>query len=273
MITIIIPTYKPQRYIDECLYSLEAQTLDKSQFEVLVILNGEREPYYSYIRRLLDSYTFKSHLYFSEVPGVSNARNIGLDNAAGDYIGFIDDDDYVSPDYLAELLEKSSPDTISLCYPYAFIDGGTAQEVYSITKCYNKLAPKGKQRFSYGARRYFNGPWMKLIPMSFIRERRFDPHFKNGEDALFMFLISDKFKHIDFTSDKAIYYRRYRDNSAMTSKKAVSYIVKNNLRLLMTYSAIYFSAPTAYSFTFYFNRLLATIKYLIIQLIIPGHRP
>lgn len=77
-ISIIIPTYKPDYYIWECLDSIKEQTLDKELFEVLIILNGEKEPYYNnilnYIRKN-DLLNFK--IVYTEKPGVSNARNIG----------------------------------------------------------------------------------------------------------------------------------------------------------------------------------------------------
>lgn len=265
MISVIVPTFRPQQYLNECLQSLNAQTLDKDQYEVLVVLNGEKEPYYSEIQQLLCGYSFNSYLLYSDVAGVSNARNIGLDNARGDYICFIDDDDFVSPAYLSGLFAKVSPDTISLCYPYAFVDGQTGQIPYPITEVYDKHAVSGRQAFSSKVRRYFNGPWMKLIPMRVIRGRRFDPRFKNGEDALFMFLISDKIEYVDFTSKKAIYYRRYRKNSAVTSKKTIYQILENSMRLAGAYCAIFLKHPIHYRCFFFVNRLLATFKSLFLS--------
>ena len=107
---------------------------------------------------------------------------------------------------------------------------------------------------------------MKLIPMSFIQERRFDTRFANGEDGLFMFFISDKFKFIDFTSEKAVYYRRYRDNSAVTRKKTLSYIFKNTVQLSVAYSSIFFRHPLDYKFTYFINRQMANFKSMIYKL-------
>lgn len=101
---------------------------------------------------------------------------------------------------------------------------------------------------------------MKLIPMSFIQGRRYDVRFKNGEDSLFMFLISDKLHKISFTSKNAVYYRRYRIGSATMSKKNIWGIVNNQLRMIKEYSLIYFSHPIEYSLNFYLTRIMGAVR-------------
>ena len=124
-ISVIIPTYKPQAYLWECLDSMVAQTFPKEEFEVILVLNGCTEPYKSDFERYIFTKMAGMNVQFihTEQGGVSNARNRGLDVAKGEYIAFVDDDDYVSPAYLEELYRVATPDTISLCYPYAFHDG------------------------------------------------------------------------------------------------------------------------------------------------------
>ena len=265
-ISVIIPTYKPQSYLGTCLDSLCAQTFPKNDFEVILVLNGCKDPYDAEIRDYVQRHEDIQFVYLqTNQGGVSNARNMALDVARGEFVAFIDDDDYVSPSYLQELYDVADKDTIALAYPYAFNDGDTSQLAYPITDVYKTFANAGKQRFSSKVRRYFNGPWMKLIPVSFIQKRRFDVRFSNGEDSLFMFLISDKFKYVDFTSDKAIYYRRYRIGSAVTSKKSVSYVLKNTLMQILTYSTIYFKHPFRYSCNLYVNRICACLKTFVLE--------
>ena len=64
-ISVIIPTYLPKDYLWECMDSLENQTLSKDEFEVILVLNGEREPYESNIRKKLHEYTFTNKLLYS----------------------------------------------------------------------------------------------------------------------------------------------------------------------------------------------------------------
>lgn len=263
-ISVIVPTYRPAVYLFECLDSLVDQTFPKDRYEVILVLNGCSEPYKEGIETYLAEKSHGMNVRFIHTmqPGVSNARNLALDAAGGKYVTFIDDDDYVSVDYLEEMYDKASEDTIVLCYPYAFIDGHNQQIPFPLTDYYNRIAPRGLQLYTC-ARKYFSGPCMKLIPRSIIRDRRFDVSFHNCEDCLFLFLISDGFRYVDFTSQRAIYYRRYRDNSATMGGRSYVSLLKNGLRLMTAYSRIYLSSPRMYSLYFYVTRMLGAIKNML----------
>ncbi len=250
-ISIIIPTYKPKSYIWECLDSLVVQTLPYEDFEVILVLNGCKEPWETEIREYMSKHSeLQVNFIQTDQGGVSNARNIALDVARGEYVTFIDDDDYVSPSYLKELYEKASQDTISLCYPYVFNDGALEIQLsVGITRTYNKLSHKGKQKYA-NSRKYFSGPYMKLIPISFIQNRRFDVRFKNGEDSLFNFLLSDKFKYVNYTTNNAVYYRRRRLEGAAFSSN-LKQILQNYLRLANAYSALFWKSPFRYNIIMY----------------------
>lgn len=259
-VSVIVPTYKPLDYLQECLDSIKNQTFRKDMFEVILVLNGEQEPYKSQIESYIQNnkdinivFVYTSHT------GVSNARNIALDMAKGKYITFIDDDDYISPSYLEELYLKASPEVVSLCYPLSFYDGDKQCFPYSITNEYIKSRTDNVCHF-FKVRRFFNGPVYKLIHRDIIGDRRFDPTFKNGEDSLFMFLISDKIDKVSFTSTDAVYYRRIRQNSATTSKKSIKSVVTNVINLIISYTCVYMTAVSKYNVLFYITRVLAALK-------------
>lgn len=262
MISVIIPTYRPQAYIWECLLSLATQTLPKNLYEIIIVLNGCNEPFHSQIQQYIIDYlpAHQVQLIQTDTGGVSNARNLGLDAAKGDYITFIDDDDYISPTYLEELYTLADENTIVLAYPYAFNDGKpNIQLPYRITNAYDYCIKYNCQTIASKARKFFSGPCMKLIPVSCIQDRRFDTRFRNGEDSLFMFLISDKFKILTFTSKNAIYYRRYRMGSASFSLNFFQRL-KNFIRLSIAYTHIYFSDIKQYNFNFYITRIMGSIR-------------
>lgn len=261
-ISVIVPTYKPQAYLWECLDSIYNQTFPKSDYELVLVLNGCNEPYNTQILDWLSKHKDLNVQFFQiDIGGVSNARNIALDNARGEYVTFIDDDDLISTAYLKELYEKATPDTVSLCYPYAFNDGDIEKQLpYSITKAYDYICKHKCKNLSSMARKFFSGPCMKLIPMSFIHDRRYDVRFKNGEDSLFMFLISDKIDKVSFTSKDAIYYRRFRENSACTRSKTKREIIANKMNMIKAYISIYLRKPQKYSLLFFITRLLGTLR-------------
>ena len=159
-VSVIIPSYKPQSYILDCLSSLSKQTFDKESFEIVIVLNGCNEPYKTNIINMISSLESKLiiHILQTDVPGVSNARNIGLDFANGDYICFIDDDDFVSSTYLEQLYAHASGEVISLCRPLSFIDGTFNFKPYNITKDYDRWANNHSKIPFQKARRFFNGP-------------------------------------------------------------------------------------------------------------------
>lgn len=261
-VSVIVPTYKPQAYLWECLESIYRQTLPKSDYELVIVLNGCKEPFNVQIIKWLSKHQDMQVQFFQiDEGGVSNARNMALDNAKGDFVAFIDDDDLISPLYLEELYKMSNSNIVSLCYPYAFKDGVLGSQLhYRITDAYDYCVQNNCVNISSRVRKFFSGPCMKLIPMSFIQDRRFDVRFKNGEDSLFMFLISDKIHKVAFTSEKAVYYRRYRTGSAINVKRSIRTVIKNQLKMIKVYSFIYFSNPMKYSFSFYLTRIMGAAR-------------
>ena len=107
---------------------------------------------------------------------------------------------------------------------------------------------------------------MKLIPMTFIQDRRFDMRFKNGEDTLFMFLISDRIKNIRFSSKNAVYYRRNREGSAVNVKRKFSEVCYSNLLQIVTYVSYYIKNPTGYSFSFFISRIGGALYAIVVRL-------
>lgn len=264
LISVIIPTYNPKDYVFECLNSLATQTLSKDLWEALIILNGSNEPWYTMLSEYIQKHDLTNvRLFQTDEAGVSNARNIGLKNAKGEYITFIDDDDYISDVYLEEFANKAQKDTVVLAHPKAFEEIGVFKENYSIEQTYLSIKDKGKVSF-LKAQKVFQGPCMKLFHKDVISNHLFDKTFKNGEDALFMFLISKGFKYIETTSDDAIYYRRIRWDGAAYGKKSRRYVVHNSMRLIGQYISIFMSHPTSYRFSFFITRILGAIHACLI---------
>lgn len=265
-ISVIIPSYKPGSYIYKCLNSIFIQTLDHSKFEVLIILNGCNNPYYD---EILDFINLRKpsglfvNLLQTDTPGVSNARNIGIEESNGDFITFIDDDDWISPSYLHELYDQASPGCVVISNTIAYNDQyKILDENYELRKQFYSL--QGKKLTINNTRKFFGGPVRKLIHKKIISEFRFDSKYSNGEDSLFMFLISRNINGIYQTGASAVYYRRFRSGSAFTSKKKFTYILINRLSLIIDYTRIYIKNITCYNLIFYCTRVLASLKEILL---------
>lgn len=261
-ISVIIPTYKPQEYLLECLDSLVQQTFSRADFEVIIVLNGCCTPW----KEMIDDYISRNmsdmNITFiqTNTGGVSNARNIAIDMAKGEYVTFIDDDDFVSRSFLQGLYDLARKDTIVISNVLAFKDGFRDNYIhYQLTDIYNQYSNHTELKITSRVRKFFSGPCMKLISKDIIQDRRFDNRFKNGEDSLFMFMISDMVQHIEFTLPNAVYYRRYRAGSAMTSTRTYKDIIRNNCKLIKEYSNLFFNSGRKYSLRLYITRIAAAL--------------
>ena len=253
-ISIIIPTYNPNYYLLDCINSLYNQTLDRSKHETIIILNGEIEPYRVFLNNIYQTKPdgFSMKILETVMPGVSNARNIGIDNSSGKYVMFLDDDDVLSPNYLESMFAKITPNSI------------VASNVFSF---YNELNEKITDYLTYKEvgesiirrRKYLSNACCKLIPKDIISSNRFNVNFRNGEDALFMFSISNRISQIIIDKD-SIYYRRLRPNSASRKKISLLERIKRILKQQVEYTKIYFTNPCGYNFFLYLSRLLAVYK-------------
>lgn len=262
-ISVIIPTYKPDYYIWECLDSIKEQTLEKNMFEVVIILNGEKEPYYTSILSYIKNYKLQNfNLLYTEQSGVSNARNIGLNSCKGKYIAFIDDDDYIDRNYLKNFFGMLEKDTLFIANIQNFYEG--SMKIEENTKY--KENDTTENFFQY--KKSFSYIGAKIIHKNIIKESRFSTKYKNGEDSLFMIEISKNIKQIKTSYKDSIYWRRIRKNSASQKKKSFKYIFNNMFSMIFEYLKLFFKK--GYNKKFILIKILAIIKGNLIQLIKRG---
>lgn len=258
-VSVIIPTFRPGKYLWDCLRSLKNQTLQEEFFEVIIVLNGCSNPYNEAIRNFLDDERqWNALLIQTDEVGVSNARNIGIENARGSYITFIDDDDYVSEAYLEELLGGAGEGVMPVSNVVAFIDETGAQCYNYLTKRYSNINGKGRVG-QWQARSFFSVPVAKLLERGAIGERRFRSDLRNGEDSVFMFEISDSINGVEAVNEKAVYYRRIRQGSASMVKRAVKERATCSVKQLRYYTGTYFKGMARYNLFLYISRVVACL--------------
>ena len=102
-LSIIIPVYNKAEYVDRCLHSILEQ--DYTNFELIIIDDGSTDESANIIKQFTDSRI----IFISTAnKGVSAARNRGMTEAKGQYLLFVDSDDYISPHYLSHIMQASS---------------------------------------------------------------------------------------------------------------------------------------------------------------------
>lgn len=100
-VSVIVPVYNVEKYLSKCLLSLVNQTLQ--EIEILVINDGSKDSSQQIIDKFQSQYPEKISAFQKENGGLGDARNFGLDRAEGDFIGFVDGDDYVTPSMFKEM--------------------------------------------------------------------------------------------------------------------------------------------------------------------------
>lgn len=213
LISVIIPAYNIESYIERSLESVCRQTY--KNLEIIVVDDGSSDQTGELIDKMagMDSRIIPIH---KQNAGVSAARNTGLDRACGDYIGFIDGDDTVEPD-MYELLLKNARKyqaDISHCgYQMVFPD---RVDYYYNTGEVRVQDNAGGVFDLIKADRVEPGLWNKLYKREVIGDSRLDGTIRINEDLLFNYYLFKKSKKAVF-EDVPKYHYMIRENSASTS--------------------------------------------------------
>lgn len=122
-VSVIVPVYNVEKYIDKCLDSLVNQTLQ--DIEIIVVNDGSPDNSQQIIDRYVENYPEKVVSYIKKNGGLGDARNYGIERAGGQYIGFVDSDDWVDKNMfksMYEMAQKESLDVV-LCDLIEIDDG------------------------------------------------------------------------------------------------------------------------------------------------------
>ena len=193
-LSLIIPAYNAEKTIRECLDSVFSQSI--RDYEVIVINDGSTDK----TETILNEYKqrYQDRLLYKNVEngGQGRARNIGFEMSKGDYIGYIDSDDWIDPDFSEKLIraiEKKKGD-IALCDVAGhFPDGKVVQEY--IYRPYRKIAAAG----------FANN---KLFRREIIKDVRFPENKLWYEDTEFTAIAIERAAGIEHIPEMLYHYRR-----------------------------------------------------------------
>lgn len=207
LVSIIVPVYNVQDYLDKCISSILAQTY--INLEIIIIDDGSTDK----SGEIGDKYAAKDSrvaVYHKYNGGLSSARNYGIEKAKGNYITFIDSDDSVNRNYIAKLMEGCNHSTISVC-SYRKV---SETEVPDLNEIYS--GNKEEMEPDTAIVRFFNDNTFvsacgKLFPKAFFEDVRF-PEGKIYEDFATIYKLYAKSAKIIF-SQAEYYYYTMRTNS------------------------------------------------------------
>ena len=180
-ISIIVPVYNSAPYLNRCLDSIVNQTL--SDIEILIVDDGSTDD----SKLIIEQYAEKDNrihvTYFKTNSGVSIARNHAIKNATGEFIGFVDSDDYVDNNYFEELYSYSPE--------YDVIRG---------IRVINKENRHGKNKYGCIIPSIIKNEFLKKHNLKFPINKL------TGEDSTFKRWIYNHTNKIFECPDKGIYY-------------------------------------------------------------------
>lgn len=213
LISIIVPAYNIEQYIGRCINSILNQTY--KNVEIIVVNDGSNDRTGKIIDEFVSKYNYITAIH-KKNEGVSIARNIGIDIAKGDYIGFVDGDDIVDED-MFETLIKNALDydaDISHCgYKMVFPD--RIDYYYNTKEIIVQDNKSGLQDLLEGIK-VEPGLCNKLYKRELFEGLRLDSKIKINEDTLMNFYLFSRANKSIFY-DKAMYHYMIRKNSATKS--------------------------------------------------------
>lgn len=122
-VSIIVPFYNVEEYLERCLFGLSRQTL--GNIEIILVNDGSKDNSHVIAEEYTGKYPDLFKLYKKDNGGLSDARNYGIERATGEYIGFIDSDDYPEVDMFEKLYQKAKEnDSDIVVCSYNRIGGG-----------------------------------------------------------------------------------------------------------------------------------------------------
>lgn len=207
-ISIIVPVYRAEKYLHRCVDSILSQTF--SDFEVLLIDDGSPDK----SGQICDEYAKKDsriRVFHKENGGVSSARNVGLNNATGLWVGFVDSDDWIGEEYLSAIMKiKEDVDVVHFGYQKEVSFSKYKKYFIFIPQYITKTECLSPTIFSSGCYTYF-------FKLTLLRENGivFNKNVKYSEDREFIIKALLKTNKNIFITTNVEYRYAYNVSSAV----------------------------------------------------------
>jgi len=234
-VSIIIPVYNVERYLRTCLDSVVNQTLQG--IEIIAVNDGSTDNSLKILEEYQSRYSDRMRVISTENHGVSHARNLGLSMASGEYIQFVDSDDFIEPQMSEKLYNKAKQNNndIVICgrfnvYEREHINELNKEAAKLIYLNRNFILPESKYEFA----QILPFPWDKLFRRSLLEGLEF-PEKMRFEDLAFVYKVCCRAKSIGIVDEPLYNYRRTTQGGFLQSFSAQTLDIVKAFRLVIDF--------------------------------------
>ena len=214
LVSVIVPVYNVEKYVAKCLDSLISQTYDNIQ--IIIVNDGSSDRSLDIVERYknIDS---RVKVYNKKNGGLSDARNTGIKYAEGEFICFVDSDDWVSSDYVETLISMFEEKVDITCGGFVYYYN--SRKIVCMEHMKNKvLSNKEATKALCNGKWMTNHVWNKMYRRKLFSEIQFEVG-KHFEDIYIMHQLFARANKVACT-DKIIYYYSMRDDSIIHQNSA-----------------------------------------------------
>lgn len=249
-ISVIVPIYNTEEYLEECIKSILAQKFQ--DLEIILVNDGSLDDSLSICRKY-EKVDCRVKVFDTLNRGVSVARNLGMSHAVGDYITFVDPDDWIAPEMYQEMYDNITTHSADVCMcginnfkdgKVIFRDYLTSKDVlYLKNEVLDKLLPNilGPQKLKIEERTIMGSVWRLLIKRNILFDHNllFKQNLSLSEDYLFcinlflktnrVYLLKECYYFYRLTNQSAVH--QYREGLFELQKELYGYteqIILNN---------------------------------------------
>lgn len=210
-VSVIVPVYNSQNYLERCLDTLVNQTLD--DLEIVVVNDGSTDDSQAIIDGYSERYPSRIVALTKSNGGLSDARNFGMEHASGEYIGFVDSDDWVDLDMYERMYTRANDtDSDVVCTPINYVSD-TVQKKNYYTRVLDRFGGPAREnpRVLIWANSY---AWNKIYRTSFLKENTFAfPLGQFFEDSAVIYNLLDHANRIEYVNVPFYHYVQDREDS------------------------------------------------------------
>lgn len=230
-VSVIIPMYNSEKYITDCINSVINQTY--KNIEIIIINDGSTDQSASLCKELVEKDS-RVNLINIKNSGVSTARNIGIENSTGDYITFVDSDDWIKENMIELAVEKINEKKADVVMWSFYRNLPNKQIESSFLPFENKLFDKNKDHLFLGSIHARFGKvtessgasvgtvWCKLYQAEIIKKNNlsFNPALTRAQDVIFSMKALNSAKKI-YYFDERLYHYRISDTSTTSGSRFI----------------------------------------------------